>query len=256
MKSRDSETSISPMKIFRLSVAAAVIFLAAAAAALAQPDVYSGSIVGYVNTPFRVGDNLFGNPLQYTNNSLSYIIPTAPEGTTVSLWNPAGNTYSPVSTFTAGAWNIDFTLNPGTGAKLHTTSSFTNTFVGTVLAPNGTVWDGLAINPPAPFSGANGSYLLSSKFPVLLSETNAFPVFQYILGRGPQEGEQFTTFDPLTQQYHTTTFTAGGWDHGAPQLAVGEAAFFNVGPVNVPEPSVVGLVIAGLGFALRANRRR
>lgn len=242
------------MKFIRLTTALAVLFCSTASL-FAQSNVFSFNIVGYVNTSFRIGDNLFGNPLQYTNNALSYLIPTAPDGTTVSLWNSVGNTYSPVSTFTSGAWDIDFTLNPGTGAKLHTTSLFTNTFVGTVLAPNGSFYDGNAINPPPPFAGLDGLYLLSSKMPILLSATNSFPVFEFILGRGPQEGEQFTTLDPTTQLYHTTTFTAGAWNNGAPVLRVGEAAFFNVGAVAVPEPSVAGLMIAGLCFARVISRR-
>lgn len=244
------------MKTIRSSTALAVLLICNATAFIAQANIYTINVVGYVNTSFRVGDNLFGNPLQFTNHSLSSIISTAPEGTTVSLWNSVGNSYGPVSTFSSGAWDIDFTLNPGTGAKLHTTSLFTNTFVGTVLAPDGNVWNGGAINPPPPFAGAGGIHLLSSKMPVALSATNSFPVFQYILGRGPLEGEQFTTLNPEPQLYHTTTFTSGAWDNGEPVLAVGAAGFFNVGPVAaVPEPSVAGLAIAGLCVARLFSRR-
>ena len=45
------------------------------------------NIVGYVNTPFQPGANWFGNPLLNTNNLLSTLIPSAPDGTTVSFWN-------------------------------------------------------------------------------------------------------------------------------------------------------------------------
>jgi len=222
----------------------------------AQSNVYTINVVGYVNTTFHAGDNLFGNPLESSNNALSSLFPSAPEGSTVSLWNSIGNTFNPVATFVAGAWDIDFVLDPGTGAKLHATSLFTNTFVGTVLAPDGTVWGGGPLNPPAPFAGPNGVHLLSGKTPIALTSVGN-PVFEYTLGRGPNEGEQFTTLDPLTQQYHTTTFISGAWNNGEPSLGVGVAGFFNVGPVAaVPEPSAVSLALAGLCVVRLISRRR
>ncbi len=243
------------MRIFCRSAALGILFVCGSLGAFAQSNVYSIHIVGYVNKAFQAGDNLFGNPLESTN-TLSYVIPTAPEGTTVSLWNPPGNAYGPIATFTSGAWDTDFTLNPGMGAKLHTPALFTNTFIGTVLAPDGSYFDGNAINPPPPFSGVDGLYLLSSKFPATLSGTSTLSVFEYILGRAPHEGEQFTTLDPATQLYHTTIFLSGDWNNGAPRLGVGESAFFNIGPVAVPEPSVASFVLAGFCIARVISRRR
>ncbi len=240
------------IKPFLLSLLAGFASLQAPA----QSNVTSINIVGYVNIPFRPGDNLFGNPLQgQTNNLLSSIIPTAPVGTTVSLWNSTAHQFTTTSTFQGGGWSLDFDLAPGQGALLHTGTLFTNTFLGTVLAPDGSIFtDSGPVNPPPPFAGPDGTYLLSSKFPNTLSATNGFPVFNYILGRAPLAGEQFTTLDPATQLYHTTTFVSGAWDNGDPVLSLGSSAFFNIGPVAVPEPSVLALAMAGI--ALRMVRRR
>jgi hypothetical protein len=234
--------------------------LALLLSAAAQTNVYSGNVVGYANLPFQVGDNLFGNPLDYEGsnsipqNFLSLLIPTAPAGTTVSLWDSAANNYMPTATFNSGAWSTNLTLNPGTGALLHTPSAFTNTFVGTVLDFDGSWWGGSTFTNPPPFAGPDGLYLFSSVAPLTLAATNGFPAFQYVIGRAPHEGEQVTTLDALHQICTTTTFTGGAWDMGDPVIGVGQAAFFNVGPVVIPEPSSLGLILAGFGVAIVIRR--
>ena len=112
------------------------------AAATAPAQVYNTNIVGYGNTTFQPGYNWFGNPLDAPPNMLSALIPTAPNGTTVSLWSSTLNLFTPTVTFTGGAWSSDLTLSPGTGAALHTPSLFINTFVGTVLDFDGSAWVG------------------------------------------------------------------------------------------------------------------
>jgi hypothetical protein len=221
---------------------------------------WSMNVVGYVNGTFQPGDTWFGNPLDDPPNTLSILIPTAPTGTTVSLWNSTLNQYTPVSTFTGSGWSTDLTLNPGTGALLDTPSQFPNTFVGNVLDLNGALWDGLTYHEPAPFAEPNGLYLLSCMMPLSLSGDvfdptpgGSFSVFESIIGRAPNDGEQVTTLDPLTQTYTTTTFLDGAWDNGAPSLDLGEAAMFNI--ISVPEPSALGLLAAGLGTLGIARRR-
>jgi hypothetical protein len=78
-------------------------------------------------------------------------------------------------------------------------------------------------------------------------------VFEAIIGRTPHNGEQVTTLNPLTQTYTTTTFLGGVWNNGDPVLPIGQAAMFNIGPV--PEPSALGLLLAGLGVTGIARRR-
>lgn len=243
------------MKMLLSAIYLVGMILAVANSAFAQSNVYTLYLIGYVNTTFRVGDTLFGNPVQNTTNDLlSTLIPYAPDGTRVSLWDPAANDYATTSTFASGGWSANFSLNPGQGAKLTTSTQFTNTFIGYILAPGGGIVTNEAdiLIPPPVFSGPAGQYLLSCKTPFSLN--SARPAFTYVLGRDPLEGEQFTTLDPLTQIYHTTTFNGGGWDDGEPVLAVGEAAFFSVGSV-VPEPAAAGLMVLGLTLAMARCRR-
>jgi hypothetical protein len=239
-----------------------LVFTAIAAMVL-MGGTAKANIVGYVNTAFQPGDNWFGNPLSYTNDLLSSIVPNAPTGTTVSLWNSAGNQFTPSATWNGSAWSTDLTLAPGTGALLNTPTQFTNTFTGQALNFDGSPLSGIGFvfAEPPPFGGPNGLYLLSSKAPVELSghvfspDTTPFTMaaFESIIGRLPHDGEQVTTLDPLTQTYTTTTFLGGVWNNGDPSLPVGQAAMFNIGPV--PEPSALGLLLAGLGVAGIARRR-
>lgn len=219
-------------------------FVSAASAAFGQTNVYTNNIIGYVNYVFRSGgsfqsgDTLFGNPLHTVHDYLSEAIPRASDGTTVWLWNASTSNYTQSSIFSAGAWSVNLALPPGQGALLRTFVTFTNTFVGEVLSPDGSPLNpDVPIVPPPPFDRPSGVYLLSSKFPAGLS-SSSWPVFDYILGRPPREGEQFTRLDPITQTYYTTTFLSGIWNNGDPELPVGEAAFFSV----VPEPSVLALL--------------
>jgi hypothetical protein len=232
----------------RLCLAFAVL------ASLIRPA--QATIVGYVNTTFQTGANWFANPLLNNggggDDSLSSIMPTAPDGTTVSLWNPTANQFTTFSTFDSGTWSANLVLDPGTGAMLFAPSQFNNYFVGTVENFDGSIATGDGPSGTAPlFSGPDGHYFLASKAPIALSGND---VFQDILGRGPLNGEQFTTLNPLTQTYTTTTFLNGAWNNGVPTLAVGGAAMFNIGPA--PEPSSIALLLAGVASVIAVRRRQ
>ncbi|MFN3408570.1 MAG: PEP-CTERM sorting domain-containing protein [Limisphaerales bacterium] len=221
-----------------------MVLLSIAAPAPAQ------NIVGYVNRVFLPGENLFGNPLIQPTNTLNFLIPLAPDGTTVSLWNSLTLAYDTTSVFSGGSWSVNLTLAPGTGARLTTSLGFTNTFVGTVLNHDGSLFTG-NFTPPPPFAGPDGLYLFSDKAPVNASGTN---LFLNIIGRLPNVGEQVIWLDEPTQTYHTGTYLGGGlWDN-EPALFVSDAAFFNLGPVVVPEPTALALL--ALGGLLLARRRR
>ncbi|HXC98020.1 MAG TPA: PEP-CTERM sorting domain-containing protein [Verrucomicrobiae bacterium] len=213
------------------------------------------NIVGYVNLTFQTGANWFANPLLSTaqgGDSLDTIIPTAPDGTTVSLWNSSANQFTTTSTFDNGAWSDNLVLDPGTGALLTAPSQFVNIFVGDAENFDGTIPTGGDITGTPPvFSGPNGVYFLASKGPVALSGSQ---VLEDIIGRGPQNGEQVTTLNALTQTYTTSTFLNGTWNNGDPTLAVGGAAMINIGPA--PEPSSVALMLAGLASVFALRRRQ
>lgn len=221
--------------------------------------VHAHAGVGYYNYSFWPGDNLFQNGLRAGDNRLSMIIPTPPEGTTISLWDASANAFHLDSVFSHGVW-LDagssdpstLELLPGAGAKLTTSAAFINTFVGDVLNHDGTPWSGDFSNPP-PFSGPNGIYLLGDKSPVAADGTD---IFLHILGRNPNFGEQITRLDVADQVYITSTWLddgsgSGYWDI-LPSIGVGEAALFNIGPVPEPSAAVLGL----LGLVLFRIARR
>src|SRR5678809_457502 len=72
----------------------------------AQGPPYSLNIVGYVNERFPPGPTFFANPLENTNNHLSILFPTAPEGASVLLWNPTLHQYNPAVTFSGAGWSL------------------------------------------------------------------------------------------------------------------------------------------------------
>jgi hypothetical protein len=240
------------MNVKRLAVAVAGLALLANSA----PAV----VVGYVNMTLQAGANWIGNPLLNNDDSLNSLMPTAPDGTTVSLWNPTADQFTTTSTFNSGAWSLNLILDPGTGALVNTPTQFVNTFVGTVENFDGSIASGApTFAQPPPFSGPNGIYFFSSKAPLALSgdsfgSPSGDSVFLSILGRAPQNGEQVTTLNALTQTYTTTTFMNGIWDNGSPTLAVGQAAMFNLGPV--PEPSSLVLLSAGIAGVIALRRRQ
>jgi MYXO-CTERM domain-containing protein len=231
------------MKTILLRLSLAISLLAAPIVGSAQ---HSLNVVGYVNRPFSIGANLFGNPLNASpNNYLSTLFQpgVVPDGAVVSLWNPATLSFDTTSTFSAGFWSLDFVLNPGTGARLTTPSTFTNTFVGEVQMRDGGPFSEPIALPPL-YAGPDGILLRSDIVPTASSGSD---IFLNILGRGPNVGEQVIKLNSVSTYLGEDT-----WDV-TPTLAVGEAVFLNVGPV--PEPSAAALGLLGL-VLLRAFRRK
>jgi hypothetical protein len=231
---------------------------------------YSASainIVGYVNLPIYAGDNLIANQLDATSsttdNTLNSLFssPSVPNGATFTEWDPSANAYLPVSTYnsSARAWDINYNFNTfssGQGGILHlplnSPSPWTETFVGTVVPYGNIAGDlgGPLWNP----NYANGLYLIACPEP-LSGPMNM--MFTNVVGRLPQDGEWVKILNPATQTYTTTTFHTGtGWNNGDPSLGAGEAAWFDLGPVVVPEPSSLAIVGGGVTLLAVIRRRR
>jgi len=109
-------------------IASAILIAAGLASSSAQ--VFSVNVVGYVNKSLTAGFNLVANPLSNGDNSLSTIIPSAPDGTTVFTFNGAG--YDSVSYLDGVGWLGNATLPPGVGFFVNAPSDTTVTMVGEV----------------------------------------------------------------------------------------------------------------------------
>jgi len=231
---------------------AAAMALGFAAPAFSQ--VISLNVVGYYLRPLSPGDNLIANQLLAFDNSLNTVLsnslPALPDGATFTKWSPATGQLLPLSTYNAAteAWSINYTLTGGEGGILHTPAGGTNIFVGGVDSTIINVDTGAYNWHP---NYANGYYLISA--PVPFSSAS----FQQVVGRDPLDGEWVKILNEGDQTYSVTTFHSGsGWDNGVPSLGLGQAAWFDLGPVDVPEPGTASLLVfTALGLWLRGRKR-
>jgi len=194
------------MRTKALLCAAAIA--AGAVTAMAQSNVYSLNVVGYVNTSV-VGSGagtfqMIANPLNTTNNTLGGLISGAPDFTTLFKFNGTG---FDIATYAFGNWDHpEFSLKPGEGAIVQSTAPWTNTFVGEVM-------QGSLVNPyPAGFS------IRASQVPQAGTLT--------ALGLAPSQFSDFDTvykFNTASQQYDIYTIAFGTWQPSEPALAVGES---------------------------------
>jgi hypothetical protein len=181
-------------------LACAALAACLATSAVAQSNVFSVNIVGYVNTPINTGFNLIANPLDNGTNDLNSLFPGAGFGDQVFFFS--GGAFSS-STF-IGSWGPDSTLLPGTGVFYQNTgAAFTNTFVGNVMT-------GTLNNPiPAGFS------LKASQAPVADTLDG--------LGLPGNFGDQVFVFRGSPPAYQSATYI-GSWSTLVPpNVAVGEA---------------------------------
>ncbi len=222
-----------------------LVFFLVAGTRNVPAQIYSQHIVGYVNSRFIVGSNLFNNPLQSGSNTLTNLFQIRfppPEGTSVSLWSPTNSSFDTTATYTNGSWSTNLSLPPGTGALVFAPSPFTNTIAGYLLNHDGSpLTNDPDLHPPLPppiFSGPAGVYLLGDKCPVV--NNTGTNIFLNIIGRMPYFGEQVAS---LTS---TSTYLGNGaWD-SVPTLGVGEAAFFTI----LPEPPPLLAIVCSINQAI------
>jgi hypothetical protein len=194
---------------------------------MAQSNVYSLNVVGYVNLTFTNGFQMVANQLDFdgtgTNNTLSTVFGTSlPSLSKVYAYNASSATFA-VATFNAGTgtWIGNTTaanaaLQPGGGLFLSIPASATPPVVTTTV---GTVLQGTLSTPY--IAGFN---IISSQVPVAggagaLGLTNNASTLDAVY-----------QFVPSTQAYgnkHTYNAGTGTWLGGEPQFGVGEAFWYS-----------------------------
>jgi hypothetical protein len=149
----------------------AVALAAGLVSSVAQSNVYSANVVGYVNLPLTEGFNLVANQLDLdltgTNNTIVNVFSNSlPANAKVYSWNGASfniSTFAVNKSGTATNWSLNFTVNPGQGmwvdipAGAFGGSTSNVTIVGNVL-------QGTLVNPNLPPAG--GFSLVSSEVPI------------------------------------------------------------------------------------------
>lgn len=149
-------------------LAVAAIGAAGIASSLAQSNVYSLNVVGYVNVAYKAGFNAAANPLVGSpDNTLNTVMAGAavPDNTIVFTWDTTAQDFSGVlPTFVAssGTWDPNIAIPQGQGIFVLAPSDFTNTFVGEVKQGSTTT----AIDPgfngiasPVPIGGDTATVL-------------------------------------------------------------------------------------------------
>jgi len=177
--------------------------LGLALAGLAGFGQQARAVVGYVNVTVTNGYNFLANPLSLSGdnspsaNSITNVIPSAPDGSKVYLWDVTNQAFTAPSIYSVAAtnWTINYFLPVGRGFVMQATSRWTITFVGYVL-------EGFLTNFVA---GTNQFSLLGIMVPLSDSLSNLF--FPGI------DGDNAVVFYTPNQTYSDafTYFMGYGW---------------------------------------------
>jgi hypothetical protein len=198
---------------------------------MAQSNVYSLNVVGYVNVPTLGGGNftLVANPLNNANNNISNLFSVAQDGDQVYRWNPlVQDLDGSIPTYSAftHSWSPTFVLKPGEGVfYLNAGNNFTNTFVGEVI--QGSYTNPIPFGTKAVLGGGNFN-AYGSSIPLGGSFTNG------IVGIAPQDGDQVYTWNPAVQDFSGTIPTYSAFTHSwAPDVTINPGVgFFYLGAGN------------------------
>lgn len=130
----------------------AILGVTGVVSTLAQSNVYSVNVVGYVTVTVTndVNYRILANPLISTNNALASLVPTAPDGTQVTWLDDSGVYQTAGYESLFGGWDKDPNLPIGKGffVRLGAATPVTITFVGEVAqdaASNKQIPSGLSL---------------------------------------------------------------------------------------------------------------
>jgi hypothetical protein len=190
---------------------------------VAQSNVFSANVVGYINFNLTNGFNLIASQLTTdatpSNNTLQSVFGTnMPINTTVYAFVPASGQFlsaSYSSTKSGASWGgstnaVNAALGAGGSVFVQTPSSVTLTTVGNVV-------QGTNVIPVA--AGFN---LLGSVAPISGG-------IQTVMGYSPKVGDTVYIWNPATQGYTSSSFnttkSGAAWSPGEPQISVGQGVF-------------------------------
>jgi len=171
---------------------------------MAQSNVYSLNIVGYVNVPMVSGFNLIANPLDNGTNDFNSLFPNATFGDTIFVWNAARAKFD--SSVFVGTWGPDLVTTPGQGVFYQASAAFTNTFVGNVMQGS------LTNHIPAGFS------IISSQVPQAADLDT--------LGLVGGFGDTVFFWNPSKNGYDSSVYV-GTWS--SPVVNVGQSFWYQAG---------------------------
>ncbi len=196
----------------------AAALAAGLATSVAQMNVYSVNVVGYVNVGLSNGFNLIANQLDYDgtglNNNVNTVFSTnLPSGANVFAFSGGAFATPPANFGTKTGWSgntnaVNTVLKPGGGVFVQISSPKTVTLVGNVM--QGTP---LSNSFPAGFS-------------IIASMVPQSGLVQTDLGFTPPSGANIIRYNPVTQAYISPPYNFGsktGWTPSQPSVNVGEA---------------------------------
>jgi len=215
----------------------AAVLAAGVASSMAQSNVYSLNVVGYVNVPIVAGFNMIDNPLDDgMGDTLTNVIPgngvvdDVAGGSTFYPWSGSGYGNA-ISYFTGFGWydaNLGGyatnTIPPGAGFFLYTPTPTNITFVGTV--PQGTNSRSL----PAGFTLTASTYPLAQQ-PGYSTDGSNYTTMELPVNGG----DTLYLFTNSTGYYAYSYFDGYGWydgnnpslDPGGPLIGVGQGFFLS-----------------------------
>lgn len=206
----------------------AALVAAGALSSMAQSNVYSLNVVGYINLSLTNGYQMIANQLDLdgtgTNNTLSSVFSTnLPNLTTLLAWNASAQTFV-AATYRASSGQFagdptdvtTFGIQPGEGLFVNLSGSAaptTVTLVGTVLQ-----------------AGSGIAYALPSGYSIASSQAPLSGGVQTTLGYPAGNLDAVLTWSIATGTYNASTYrsSSGAWTGGEPQITVGESFFVNV----------------------------
>jgi hypothetical protein len=195
---------------------------------MAQSNVYSLNVVGYINLPLTNGYQMVANQLDLdgtgTNNTLASVFSTnLPNLTQVLSWDPIAQTFdlatyrTSTSAFAGNTTGVTATgLQMGQGVFVNLSASATPTTITTV----GTVMQaGMGVPAVLP----QGYSMVSSQAPLSGGVTTT-------LGYPAGNLDQILTWSVTGQTYVLSTYrsSTSSYTGGEPQIAVGQSFFANV----------------------------